>query len=236
MERNQFKDFWESQTTPLHAHKQELWYDRYAQEIKNFLPEQGVVVDAGCGSGEILERLSRYYRKMIGVDYSESMLTQAKQKKYENQVVFFNDSIINIKTFCAYPVDAIYCNGVVQYLSHEEFAHFIADSLSLLSNKGKLIILQIPNVNCRTLFRLGFYQHEKAISFNRILKGMISLTLRDLINFLKTGSTKMEDGIGNWYSIEEVRELVRPLGASVEVHGSVFVNYSYRFHVVISKN
>jgi ubiquinone/menaquinone biosynthesis C-methylase UbiE len=236
MKSSDFKAFWQAQTQPLHAHAEDQWFDRYAFEIKQYLPSEGIVVDAGCGSGEILMRLSPYYKKMIGIDYSDSMLERAKQRNYSNPVDFFGSSVVKIKSICPSLVDAIYCNGVVQYLSHQELSQFIADSLSILPTGGSLVILQVPNVNCRTLFRLGFYRHESKVSFVRILKGIVSLFFYDLLQFVRSGSTYVDDGIGNWFSIEEMRLMAKRAGGHAEIYGSNSVNYYYRFHVVISKN
>jgi len=235
MESKEFKEFWESQTTPLHAHAQEKWFDRYASEIRNYLPQQGIIVDAGCGSGEILLRLLPQYKKIVGIDYSQSMLDQTRMKVGNSAFVELHcGSITQIKSYCAEEVDAIYCNGVIQYLSKEELLKFVKDSLDVLSPSGSLLLLQIPNINCRTLFRLGFYRHESKVPFSSILKGMISLFAKDLINLIK--GRKSDDGIGNWYSMEEMKQLAASLGATAEVYGSAFVNYYYRFHVVITKN
>ncbi|MBO4325369.1 MAG: class I SAM-dependent methyltransferase [Lachnospiraceae bacterium] len=62
-------------------------YDEWAQNIRNLLHKHGIkdgiVCELGCGTGEMTERLSEMGYDMIGIDSSEDMLMEAREKLYE---------------------------------------------------------------------------------------------------------------------------------------------------------
>ena len=63
-------------------------YGEWARHIREKLCEHGVtdgiVIDLGCGTGTMTERLAGYGYDMIGVDNSEEMLELAMEKKTES--------------------------------------------------------------------------------------------------------------------------------------------------------
>ena len=63
-------------------------YGEWARHIREKLCEHGVtdgiVLDLGCGTGTMTERLAGYGYDMIGVDNSEEMLELAMEKKTES--------------------------------------------------------------------------------------------------------------------------------------------------------
>ena len=62
-------------------------YDEWAQNIRDLLHKHGIkdgiVCELGCGTGEMTERLSKAGYDMIGIDSSEDMLMEAREKLYE---------------------------------------------------------------------------------------------------------------------------------------------------------
>ena len=233
-----FKDFWDKMQHPAHAHTSDEWFDRYAKEILFFLNGAKSIADAGCGSGEILIRVAPHFQKVFALDFSESMLNQAKEKvagRGLSHVELSCDNILNIHRHCPQPVDAVYSNGVVQYLQHEELEDFISHCKEILNADGKIILLNIPNVNSRILFLLGFFRHEEAVSFFRIVRGLAKLSLLMLQAKWRNPRKKFDDGIGNWFSIAEIKRMGMTHGFSVDIYGTSVVNYYYRFHAILSR-
>lgn len=62
-------------------------YDEWSKYIQSLLVmnglNEGVVCELGCGTGEITMRLKKAGYDMIGIDISEDMLMQARDKMYE---------------------------------------------------------------------------------------------------------------------------------------------------------
>lgn len=65
-------------------------YDRWSSYVIDLLKEyninDGIVLDLGCGTGNITEPLARSGYDMIGIDNSDEMLNIALDKKYENNL------------------------------------------------------------------------------------------------------------------------------------------------------
>ena len=57
------------------------WFDYIHKELKNHGIENGLVLDLGCGSGIMTEKLARAGYDMTGVDLSEEMLSEAIKKR-----------------------------------------------------------------------------------------------------------------------------------------------------------
>lgn len=62
----------------------EEWADYIEDCLKEYGIAEGLVLDLGCGTGSITERLAEKGYDMIGVDYSEDMLEIAMEKREEN--------------------------------------------------------------------------------------------------------------------------------------------------------
>jgi ubiquinone/menaquinone biosynthesis C-methylase UbiE len=236
MRSSDFKDFWDKKQDPSHAHSSSAWFDRYAEEIMSYIAGAKSVVDAGCGSGELLERIGKHCSNVIGIDYSQSMLDMARKRLSEsglNNVELFCDSVTAIDKYCQKKVDAVYSNGVVQYLSSDELEEFMKGCRTVLNPGGRVALLSVPNINCRTLFLLGFYKHEEPIAFSRFLKGLPGLWWKTFSYRLRHGR-RFDDGIGNWFSIQQVKQMAERHSFNVAIYGTSIVRYNYRFHAILT--
>lgn len=75
--------FWSVQTSSLHRSSDDSFYRRKAVEHAAFIREEdreAGCVDLGCGAGELLLHLARFAKVDAGIDYSESMLAQARER------------------------------------------------------------------------------------------------------------------------------------------------------------
>lgn len=68
-----------------------------------FLKKKGILIDAGCGTGDRLQMLfmkqglPRYwFREIIGLDYSEGMLEYAKQQKINSKPMYTNIKLVDL--------------------------------------------------------------------------------------------------------------------------------------------
>lgn len=68
-------------------------YDDWCEYLKGLLQEYGVkdgiVVDLGCGTGNITSRLAKSGYDMIGIDNSQEMLSIAMEKATENNSILY---------------------------------------------------------------------------------------------------------------------------------------------------
>lgn len=63
----------------------EEWSDYVHQLLREYGVESGIILDLGCGTGSITERLAGKGYDMIGIDYSEEMLNIAMEKPSQSE-------------------------------------------------------------------------------------------------------------------------------------------------------
>ena len=61
----------------------DAWAAHIGRLLKEYGIEKGIVCELGCGTGEMTGRLSDMGYDMIGIDSSEDMLMEAREKLYE---------------------------------------------------------------------------------------------------------------------------------------------------------
>lgn len=70
------------------------WCRYLIQLLKQEGVEDGIVLDLGCGTGNVTERLAQAGYDMIGVDCSEDMLGIALEKREREELAAVHDSIL----------------------------------------------------------------------------------------------------------------------------------------------
>ena len=99
---NFIKDFWDNQAEIHKESYKASWGDINAisleiQAISEYLADDQIVLDAGCGNGysTFLQSISYDFKKIIGVDFSESMIKFTKDKEYSD-IEFKVGNILNL--------------------------------------------------------------------------------------------------------------------------------------------
>jgi ubiquinone/menaquinone biosynthesis C-methylase UbiE len=126
------------------------------EEIKKFSDEQfitslapknnEIILDAGCGTGINVLRISSLVKGVVGIDISSEMLRRTKNRVMtENlrNVSLLHGSVSKIaikdNTF-----DKIYCTSVLQFLNDEECKESLAE-LIRVSKKNGMVVLHVKN-------------------------------------------------------------------------------------------
>ncbi len=58
--------------------------ESYISDVLDMFPVNGLILDAGCGNGELVLRLARRGTSVIGVDQSQEMISEAGKKLFAN--------------------------------------------------------------------------------------------------------------------------------------------------------
>lgn len=108
------------------------------------------VLDVGCGSGEFTIMLKNYAENVVGIDYSEDMINQAKSNNNANNVNFqFGDC--NDINFENNNFDRIFALGLIDYV--ENIEKVIIELKRVLKKGGKLIVTIPKNPTIFFIFR-----------------------------------------------------------------------------------
>jgi ubiquinone/menaquinone biosynthesis C-methylase UbiE len=107
-------------------------------------PEGGMLLEIGCGDGELLFKLKGKHREVWGIDIAKPRIDRIK-KKLENEVgvrVRVEDANQRLDFEDEY-FDTIVASDVLEHLFNPY--HFIEECYRLLRSKG-ILIVHVPNV------------------------------------------------------------------------------------------
>ena len=137
----------------VHKGKPVDCYDELAQEYAERLDLQpdDRVLEIGCGSGVLLQRIKPLVMEIAGTDFSANMLNHIKDKNIETHVCEARTQPFEDEEF-----DKVYCHGVFQYFPDEEYAScVINEMLRVCKEDGTVLIGDIYN---------GYLKQEYLIS------------------------------------------------------------------------
>ena len=123
--------------------------DKYVKLLK----DRELVLDIGCGRGELLEKLKEAHICAKGVDLNAEMVAICKKKNLD---VTLNDAMSILKESENGFFDAIIALQVVEHLSLYELFEIIQQCYSKLKDDG-IVIFETVNPLCLGIFCYGFY-------------------------------------------------------------------------------
>ncbi len=108
----------------------------YGEELVRLLnPKAGeIILDLGCGSGQLTHQISESKAKAIGIDSSKSMIESAKLKYPE--INFYVKEASNFRF--DKPFDAIFSNAVLHWVLESEKA--VVSMKNNLKSGGRLVL------------------------------------------------------------------------------------------------
>jgi ubiquinone/menaquinone biosynthesis C-methylase UbiE len=231
-----FKTFWEGIDDPGHRSKFDTsdWYEKYAGEMIPYFSNTDVVVDCGCGSGEMMAYSSKHVKELIGVDFSETMLKKARGVLDEskcNNVELIQANFTHIDQYLKKKVNVISNNSVLQYLHFDESLLFLKNAKKHLAEEGEIVFFNVPNIKYIDLYALRVFHLEDKVEPLKLLKKYISLSKDIFKERIKNKKYTFDGGLGYWYSENDFIELAELAGYNVEIYSPKFLHYAYRMHV-----
>ncbi len=161
------------------------------------------ILDVGCGNGRHTLELARRGYVVVGIDLSESMLTQGRRiAKAENlNVDLIQFDARELKYQKEFDAAIMLCEGAFSLMEEDQMDRLILVNIyRALRAKGKLI-LTAPNA-------VHMLTQQSDISFNPI-------TFRETFKLEKTipdGRKKMLDCTQRYYTCPELNWLLRQVG------------------------
>lgn len=139
------------------------FFETGKREIKNFLINVkklnikikfGTALDFGCGIGRLTRALSKYFKKIYGVDISPSMIELAnKYNKYPDKCDYILNDKDDLSIFKDNSFDFIYTNIVLQHIPDKKIIkNYLIEFLRILKPEG-LLYFHLPTVPDYTLIK-----------------------------------------------------------------------------------
>lgn len=114
----------------------------YVIKIVDARASTKLVLDVGCGTGDLVCALAQQGIAAIGVDFAKEMIKIAKEnaRKLNLKTAKFECRSIFDYPFKLNKYDVISANGFIEYISYEELNKMLEISLKALSSRGSLIL------------------------------------------------------------------------------------------------
>ena len=94
-------------------------------------------LDAGCGTGELLQEMQNYCQTLTGIDFAPQMIEEAKNLKISKSLDNCNFEVADALNYGdPNSYDLISANGFIEYISLEQLRLFIANCRKNITNNG----------------------------------------------------------------------------------------------------
>ena len=106
--------------------------------------EKGWALDFGCGIGRLTNALASQFRRVVGIDISQSMIRQAECLNQQTNCEYLVNSSDSLP-FSSAHFDLIYTAIVLQHmLKQDSIRQYISEFMRILK-PGGLLVMQLPS-------------------------------------------------------------------------------------------
>ena len=225
-----WEEFFADKKSGGHRSSAEEFISREAREKLFHLDGGKTLLDFGCGAGELLVYYAREYEKLVGTDFSASMLDEADKRiraqKCENiTLILADDKTVWEKLDSSF--DRITAAGVVQYLTDEEVDNFISHASGYLNKGGKIILFDLLDPRLYPLWKIGLFSRN--FGFKKALY-KIGFEVRSAVSARLKNRPK--DILGYTHHPSTIESIANKHGFEMEYVQSMY--YEYKYHAIIS--
>ena len=163
------------------------WHSKYielhiANQFKNFKPR---VLDIGCCSGYLTNLFCNFSSEVVGLDYEEGFIIDAKSKY--SRPKFIKGDIYNLNKIDG-TFDLIVCFAVIQHISDLELA--LKNIKSKLSNTLHSKVL-FTTINQKSIFNRNYFKNKISSLKNKENFNLNVFSKEQYIEFSKLSGLKL---------------------------------------------
>lgn len=118
-------------------------FTQKAQDLSRYLSKGAMVLDVGTGRGKLLEALSMFGFKAIGLEKNSALVvngnTELKAKGKEKEVRFMEGDVLDIP-FADESFDGVTDIGLLHHLKPEDFETYVSEMARVLKSGGYAFI------------------------------------------------------------------------------------------------
>jgi cyclopropane fatty-acyl-phospholipid synthase-like methyltransferase len=228
--RKVWEEFFANRRNGGHRSSAEDFLSKEAREKLYHLDGGKTLLDFGCGAGELLVYYAPEYERLVGTDFSASMLDEANkrivERKCENVTLILADDK-TVWDKLDFSFDRITAAGVVQYLTYEEVDNFIANASRYLNKGGKIVLFDLLDPRLYPLWKIGFFSRDagfwkisRKIGFEA--RAILSASLKN----------RPKDILGYSHNPRTIESIANKHGFDMEFVQSMY--YEYKYHAIIS--
>ena len=227
-----WRKLWRNLSDGDHRYKTEEFYQKEAKEKLFHLGSGNKLLDFGCGSADLLVYYHANFNELYGVDFSESMLANAKNR-IDNYGIT-NITLINADDSEVWEkiddqLDIVTNAGVVQYFTLEQIDRFINNASKHIRDGGKIVLFDVIDPRTHTLWELKLFVNHKVVKLRIVGRYLKLLLQRGYRHFKKLPYNHK----GNAFYPGVFESLANKYMLDYERVSSMY--YEYRYHVIFSK-
>jgi ubiquinone/menaquinone biosynthesis C-methylase UbiE len=114
----------------------------FASALAHLPKQRESMLDLGCGTGQMCDRFSQYFKKSTGVDHSIGMLTVARGKTKSQRTSFVHAEVLSYLPKQKESFDLITAVGFLHHLKAEMVKQVLADMAKHLKPGGRVLIAE----------------------------------------------------------------------------------------------
>ncbi|MDQ1253384.1 MAG: hypothetical protein QG646_2551 [Euryarchaeota archaeon] len=212
-----------------HRSSAEEFISREAKEKLFHLDGGKTLLDFGCGAGELLVYYAPRYERVVGVDFSASMLDEANKRIRKNKcenvsLIQADDKTVWDKLELSF--DRITAAGVFQYLTYQEIDEFISNASNYLNKGGKIVLFDMMDPLLYPMWKMGLFSQDRNLlkffcKMGFEFKKMVFASLND----------RPLDILGYTHNPYKIKVIANKNGFEMIYTQSMY--YEYRYHAII---
>lgn len=173
-----------------------------------------IVVDLCCGNGVLTRQLAPLVNKIVGVDYTSSLINAAKRYNDFHNIEYINSDVLSL--------GLKYFSGKKKIIMYEALQHFNVEQLSVL-------LEELCHLSEGSLFFIG------SIPAKEKLRAYYDT--EEKYEYYLERENEGQPHIGRWWSMEEINEIATARGfkATYLLQSPKLYTAYYRFDVVLER-
>jgi SAM-dependent methyltransferase len=188
-----------------HVHRDPAFKDRWTAALGDVTDK--VVIEIGCGPGNVLSTLGIKPKALIGIDVAAGALEQARATGYEPHLADAHDLPL-----CSGVGDIVVLNATIHHCEHMDRA--LKEAARLVAPGGLLVTDNDPQRSAYSLKGLGRWFWNARLEFNYWAKRGCHASREEQAAIL---ASELHHRIGDGVTHELFEKVLRPLGFDVQI-------------------
>jgi cyclopropane fatty-acyl-phospholipid synthase-like methyltransferase len=205
-----------------HADQTQAALDKYADIIKSCINPgpNDIILDMGCGDGEITHRLSKFCKRIDGCDSSCRLISKA-QAKFP-KLCFFEQDILKIPANGNSIYNKVFSYSVIQHIGPKELSGHFSFICSILEKRGKVFFLDVPDKS-----RSFAYYVSKKNWFMPKLRGFMAF----ILTYFNLNKYIYRWDYSYWHSFRQIKSIAKRSGFNFSQYDKS--ECYYRMHIAL---
>lgn len=201
----------------------EALFEAVKQRLQKYGIQDGIVVDLGCGTGDLTLMLAQAGYDMIGVDLSEEMLAVLREKAAELQIpdlLLLNQNLLELDLFGTIRAAVSTFDTFNHIGPLPRFEQAIAKAAFFMEKDGVFLFdVNTPYKHKEILANETFeLESEDALCIwrNHLEPEQQRTAISIEMIYHDTGESFQEEFFEYWYELEQIREICSHYGLRIE--------------------